>query len=326
MLKGVYKLLLMSLRMGFWLIIAFVLGIGAGLASGGNTPVEAASFTAIKNASECTEEHPRPAFGSTVIVSNDETVCGSLTSFGGTMLVQGKVNGDILAIGSNVTIDGVVDGNVILYGGNLTLQNSAHINGDIHVCGGGWMEGASSRLHGNFFGCTKSVSLLLLGDGSPEFRFWSVLTWVVLALLLTVLLPEHLMLVRATVRSKMRRSFVLGLLTILLTPAVLAVLIALIIPIPLAIIVAIGLIAAWALGTVAVGWLIGDCLVHAVAPHHKARFLHVVVGSAVLALAGSLPYIGWFISIGAGLLGLGAVFLSRFGTRLYIQPKQPLTL
>jgi hypothetical protein len=43
-------------------------------------------------------------------------------------------------------------------------------------------------------------------------------------------------------------------------------------------------------------------------------------------LAGSLPYIGCFISIGAGLLGLGAVFLSRFGTRLYSQPKQPLPL
>jgi len=43
-------------------------------------------------------------------------------------------------------------------------------------------------------------------------------------------------------------------------------------------------------------------------------------------LAGSLPYIGNWISIGAGLLGLGAVFLSRFGTRLYSQPKQPLTL
>ena len=52
----------------------------------------------------------------------------------------------------------------------------------------------------------------------------------------------------------------------------------------------------------------------------------VVVGLAVLALAGSLPFIGWFVSIGAGLLGLGAVFLSRFGTRLFSQPRQPLPL
>jgi hypothetical protein len=75
-----------------------------------------------------------------------------------------------------------------------------------------------------------------------------------------------------------------------------------------------------------VGWLIGDYLVRMVAPHYYARPIQVIVGSAVLALAGTLPYIGWIIIIGAGLLGLGAVFLSRFGTRLYVQPKQPLSM
>jgi len=124
----------------------------------------------------------------------------------------------------------------------------------------------------------------------------------------------------------MRRSLILGLLSILLAPAILAVLVALIIPIPLAILVAIGLIAAWALGTVAIGWLIGDHIMRFVSPHQNTRVLQVVVGLTVLVLAGSLPYIGWLIILGAGLLGLGAAFLSRFGTRLYSQPKQPLPL
>jgi hypothetical protein len=119
---------------------------------------------------------------------------------------------------------------------------------------------------------------------------------------------------------------VLGLLTIPLAPAVLVVLVALVLSIPLAIIVGLGLIAAWGLGTVAIGWLIGDYILGKVAPHYNTRLKQIVVGLTVLVLAGSLPYIGWLISIGAGLLGLGAVFLSRFGTRLYSQPKQPITL
>jgi small-conductance mechanosensitive channel len=134
------------------------------------------------------------------------------------------------------------------------------------------------------------------------------------------------MIVRTTVKSKMRRSLALGLLTVLLAPAVLAVLIALIISLPLAILIVIGLIAAWALGIVAIGWMLGDYILRIVALHHNKRSLQVVVGLAALALAGSLPYIGWFVSIGAGLIGLGAVFLSRFGTRLYSQPRQPLSL
>ena len=144
--------------------------------------------------------------------------------------------------------------------------------------------------------------------------------------LLTWLLPEHVMLVRTTVRTKGKRSLILGLLTVLLAPVVLVVLTALIIAIPLAIIVTIGLIAAWTLGTVAVGWLVGDSIVRRVLPQHNRRLVQVVVGLTVLALAGSLPYIGWLISVGAGLVGLGAVLLSRFGTRLYSSPKHPLTL
>ncbi len=311
---------------GLWLVVAFVVGIGAGIIWSGNTPVYATSNNASHGHQRCTEEHPRPSFGSAVVVEDGEVVCGSLTSFGGTTVIRGKVDGDVVAFGGSVLIDGKVEGDVTLYGGNLTLQNDAHVNGDIHVCGGQWIEGADSQLHGSVFDCTKSVSLLVLGDGGPGFRFWSTVTWVALALLLTTLLPEHVMLVRTTIKSKVRRSFVLGLLTILLAPIVLTVLIALIIPIPLAIIVLIGLIAAWALGTVAVGWLAGEYLVRRIAPKYNTRVWQVAVGSTVLALAGSLPYIGWFISLGAGLLGLGAVFLSRFGTRLYSPPKQPLSL
>ncbi|HEX4203059.1 MAG TPA: polymer-forming cytoskeletal protein [Ktedonobacteraceae bacterium] len=324
-LQSVHTRRLIYLQSVIWLFIVFVLGLGAGMLADGKSALAATTRTTDVQ-QKCTEEHPKPSFGNTVVVGSGEVVCGSLTSVGGTSVVQGEVKGDIVTFGGNVVIDGNVDGNVALYGGNLTLQNGAHVNGNIHVCGGQWIEGQDSQLHGNVFDCTKSVGILLLGNNDAGFHFWSLVAWIGLAWLLSTLLPEHVMLVRTTVQSKVRRSFLLGLLTVLLTPAIMAVLVSLIIPIPLAIIVAIGLIAAWALGTVAIGWLIGERLLHAVAPQHNSRLLQVVAGTAVLALAGSLPYIGWIISIGAGLLGLGAVFLSRFGTRLYSQPKQPLSL
>ena len=141
------------------------------------------------------------------------------------------------------------------------------------------------------------------------------------------LLPEHVMFVRATMKYKMRRSLVVGLLTCVLAPAVLIVLIALIVSIPLALIVLLGLLAAWILGSVAIGWMIGEQIVQALTtrqPTRNTRYLQVIVGLIALALLSSLPIIGWLISIGTGLLGLGAVLLSRFGTRLYSQPKQPL--
>jgi hypothetical protein len=313
------RLCYLCILSSLWLIAALMVS--------GKVPVaSAATRLANDGPNPCTGAYHKPAFGSTVVVNSGEVICSNLTSFGSTVIIRGDVIGDVVAFGGDVVIAGDVDGNVMLYSGNITLQDSAHVNGDIHLCGGRWLHGSDAQLHGSVIDCTHTVSQLALGDGSIEFRFWSLITWVALGVLLTSLLPEHVMLVRTTARNKLRRSLVLGLLSILLAPAILAVLVALIIPIPLAILIAIVLIAAWALGTISVGWLIGEYIVRIVSPQHNTRVLQVVVGLTILVLAGSLPYIGWLVILGAGLLGLGAVFLSRFGTRLYSQPKQPLPM
>jgi hypothetical protein len=309
---------------GVLLLAALFIG-GAEVLLGEASTAMAAGLQAADSGKDCTGTRHTPSFGSAVVVNSGEVICSNLTSFGGTVVIQGEVRGNVVTFNGDVVINGNVNGNVTLYGGNVTWQNGARVDGDIHICGGSWM-GTASRLHGSVFDCTKDAGQLVLGDGGPGFRFWSILTWVALGLFLTSLLPEHVMIVRTTVKSKTRRSLALGLLTIFLTPAVLAVTVALIISIPLAILVTVGLIAAWALGTVAIGWIVGEYIVRIIAPQQNKRPLQVIVGLAVLALAGSFPYIGWFVSIGAGLLGLGAVFLSRFGTRLYSQPKQPLPL
>jgi hypothetical protein len=259
-------------------------------------------------------------------VDTSEVICSDLTSFGGTVVIRGTVVGNVVSFGGNVVIAGAVNGNISVYGGNITLQSGARVNGDIHLCGGQSDLDSTAQLHGSVLGCTTSIAALVFSDGGPNFRLVSILTWVALGILLTSLLPEHVMLVRTTVQNKTRRSLIVGLLSTLLAPAVIAVLVALIIAIPLALLIAVGVIAAWALGTVAVGWLVGDYIVRRIVPQHNTRPMQVVVGLTALVLVESLPYIGWLISIAAGLVGLGAVFLSRFGTRLYGPPKKPLPL
>ena len=328
MRKAVQRHLVLYALPGLVLLAAFLL---VEYIEVGHMSTAFAAGTRVDQASEqtkqvCTGFHQGPSFGTDIVVDGNEIVCGNVTSFGGTIVIQGEVQGDVVAFGTSVIIDGTVHGTITAYGGSITLQNNAAVYGDIHLCQGTWTPGGDRHLHGTLDGCPKSMDQLLMSDAGPNFRFWSTLAWVALGALLIVLLPEHVMLVRTTVTSKTRRSLVLGLLSILLALPVLAILVALIISIPLAIIVVIGLIAAWALGTVAVGSLLGEYIVRVVAPQKNTRPVQVVVGLTVLVLAGSLPYIGWFISIGAGLIGLGAVFLSRFGTRLYSQPKQPIML
>lgn len=311
----------LALILGAGLLIQGVGLLWAWLTPGVQTPGQGNQTLA----GSCTITQQAPVFGQSLAVDTSGVECGDLTLFGSNLDVAGQVRGNILAFGSNINIAGTVSGNVNLYGGRITLRNGSHVHGNINLYGGSKQMEAGARLDGVFKDQSQHASLWLPGIGTGfAFPLWQLLIWVTLGLTLSSLLPEHMMFVRATVTSKTRRSLVLGLLSLLLAPAVLLVLIALILPIPLAILLAIGLIAAWALGTIAIGWLVGEYIMRVIAPRHNTRLAQVTVGLTVLVLVGSLPYIGWIVSIGAGLLGLGAVFLSRFGTRLYSQPRHPL--
>ena len=309
---------------GLLLLMTFFLSGGRAILVGMVPTAFAANEDRTPANSDCTNEHHSPSFGGTVVVDYNEVECGNLTTFGGTVAINGEVQGNVVAFNSNIVIAGTVDGNIELYGGNVILQSGSHIGGDIHLYGGHFTQGSGTRLDGSVIDRTGGLDWLINANGSFKFSIWSLLLWAAIGLGFARFFPEHVMLVRTTVVQKTRRSLIIGLLSIILAPPVLLVLVALVLSIPLAIIVGFVLVVAWALGTVAVGWLVGEYVVHKVAPQNNTRLVQIVVGLTVLVLAGSLPYVGWLIGIGTGLLGLGAVFLSRFGTRLYSQPKQPL--
>src|SRR5205085_4317437 len=126
---------------GLLLIPAFIAnGVGA-LVSGVTPTVQAAGRDTRQGDSSkraCTAEHQSPSFGGTVVVGVNEVLCSDLTSFGGTVEIQGEVRGKMIAINSNIVVDGEVNGDVHLYGGTLTLHKSAQLHGNIHLYGGNW--------------------------------------------------------------------------------------------------------------------------------------------------------------------------------------------
>ena len=326
---GQWAMLLLG---GLALLTTFLIGGGGQLLSWITPPAQAASNAHSKTSrsvsvqQDCTETHRDPSFGGTVVVGTNTVVCSTLTTFGATVAINGTVIGDVVGFGSNIVIAGTVDGNIDLYGGDVVLRSGSHLHGDINLYAGHWTSGQGIQFVGAVNDHTEHFNWLLPSTGAFSFPLLSLITWVALGLFLTTLLPEHVMIVRTTVVSKSRRSLMIGLLSVILAPPLLVVLIALILSIPVAIIVTLGLIAGWALGTVAIGWLVGEYVLRKVAPQKNTRPLQVAVGLTVVVLVGSIPFVGWIISIGVGLLGVGAVFLSRFGTRLYVQPRQPLTM
>src|SRR6266566_3857563 len=102
----------------FLLPLAFFIAAGAELLAGitGITPTVMAAQSGLAGAkSDCTYEHRGPTFGLAVVVDANEIECGNLTTFGGTVAIDGVVKGNIAAFNSNVVITGTVTGNIVYH-------------------------------------------------------------------------------------------------------------------------------------------------------------------------------------------------------------------
>lgn len=72
--------------------------------------------------------------GDTVTVPADEVVPDDLYLAGGTLTINGTVNGDLTAFGGTIAVNGTVDGDLIAAGGTISVTGT--VNGDARVAGG----------------------------------------------------------------------------------------------------------------------------------------------------------------------------------------------
>lgn len=317
--KGTRLLRFLLLLVGVLCVSLFVTNTISGFLA----PATPAALAADRQ-SPCTSNSQRPSFGGTITVGSADVLCSDVTIMGGTVSVQGVVRGSILAFGSTIILDGGVSGNIKLFGGSILFQKGSYVQGDVNLYGSRVDGEKAVRIDGAYNDHSRNSGLF--GLSAFTLPVWFLFLMIPLGLLYTRFLPEHEVFVSATVKNHMRRSLLIGLLSAFLTPAVLLVLIALIISIPLALIVLLVLLIAWTLGTAAICWMLGEQVIRVFTARTHTRYLQVTVGVIMLAVFISLPFIGWIVFLGTGIVGLGAVLLSRFGTRLYSQPKQPLPI
>jgi hypothetical protein len=74
-------------------------------------------------------------FGSSVYVDRDEVV-DDVVVFGGSVTVEGRVEGGVVVIGGTVHIDGEVTQDVTVVGGSINLGPNARVRGDVNAIGG----------------------------------------------------------------------------------------------------------------------------------------------------------------------------------------------
>ena len=79
--------------------------------------------------------------GDSVTVAAGETLAHDLYAFGGTVRIEGTVDGDLVATGGSIDVTGSVTGDVLAAGGNVSIGGT--VVGDVRIAGGTITVGGS---------------------------------------------------------------------------------------------------------------------------------------------------------------------------------------
>ncbi len=334
-----HKLFVMALSLILLLVLAPpALAQGPG---GDNRVVFGNNFTL---AAEQTVEGDVVVFGGNATVEKSSTIKGDLAVFGGNINIDGAVEGDIAAIGGNVNLGetAVVKGDIALLGGKSNVAAGAVVEGSIvRPFDGGfthdfrfpeppapptppvppqppWAEPWSwaNRLV-NMFQDLAWTMAMLIGLAAVS---WLVATF----------MPAQMKQVGDTVADSGPLSFGLGLVTVIVSIAIgipLFITICLaFIPILVYILIGIAILFGW----IVIGQMIGERLLVATGQPYPNFVFSTIAGVLVLTVVSKMPvigsipclgfifsFIGFLVGTIVSLTGLGAVILTRFGTRPY---------
>ena len=285
-------------------------------------------------------EDGRVVFGTNYILESGETLDGDLAVIGGSATLEegSLVTGSVFLVGGSVFAAGEIEGDLAIVGGNASFGSNAVVGGDLVTFGGSVNRG-TAKIEGDFidgkalnfpmdfrFADWDNNQLVRLSSYRYSF-FGNVLAYLFKSLLLAALavlvmmfLPKNTQLVADTVVSQPVLAGALGLLTAFVAPILFILLLITICFSVVGILGAVVLGAAWVLGMIAMGLEVGNRLSKAT----NQEFQPVVaagLGTLILGLVvfgiGLIDCVGWVAPFLVGIIGTGAVLMTRFGRQEY---------
>jgi hypothetical protein len=281
----------------------------------------------------------RVIFGDTFTLGAGQVQDGDLIVLGGNVELDAgsTVQGSVLVMGGNVTAGGKVTGDVSILGGNAELLGTVHVQGNVSSVGGNLRRDTGAQVDGQVtrgqgldvpFNFGPAVIEPTIPNWSmslsPIFRLlwfgFRVLMLAALAVLVVIFWPEPTLRVARAAVSQPFAAGGLGLLTqIIGLPALLLLLVTIIFS-PLSFLGLLLLIVAGVFGWIALGLEVGRRMANAfnwdLHPSAQAG-----IGGFILTLViggfGLIPCVGWVAPFVVACVGLGAVLMTRFGSRDY---------
>jgi uncharacterized RDD family membrane protein YckC len=243
--------------------------------------------------------------------------------------IEGHVRGNVaIVVGTvNITRTAVIDGSLVVVGGTATIQPGAIVRQDLVIAGGALeaprdfvaggqhivigTAGLADRIRGFVPWLTEGLLIGRLIVPRLEWVWLVVAVVFLISLALCLVFMDQVRTCADTIARRPLRTFLVGLLVLLLTGPVVVLLAASVIGLAVVPFLLCALVIAWVIGKVGVNVRIGDSIVGQPAPATRADSVRsFILGFAVLALAYMVPVLGLVTWALIGVMGLGAATLA----------------
>jgi hypothetical protein len=252
--------------------------------------------------------------GATVALDSKASVGRDANIAGGDVRVQGRIGRNLAIAASNATLASEVGGTVEANCAKLTLAPGALVRGDlvVHAPNPPTISPEAKVLGRVDFQKTTEAQ-----QSGPNFGAW--IGWVVFKFLVLLILGaialalSHVWMDRVADMLLHRPwpALLAGFLLLILVPLACLVLAITLIGIPLALILFAMYCVALVLSGVFVSYEVGGWLLKRLGRTLKSPYAQLAWGAILIAIATSLPWIGWLISLLTVMFGFGALALER---------------
>jgi cytoskeletal protein CcmA (bactofilin family) len=277
--------------------------------------------------------------GESFLLGSGETFEGNLVVFGGLVTTEqdSLFVGDVVVLGGSGSINGQLDGNLVVVGGTLKLGSRAWVRGNVSAVATTIDRDVNARISGQLITGRNirvwETARVVVPDFSRTFDVRSVpgfdvlglllrsILWAALAILVILFLQVPTERVSQTIVAQPLLSGGVGLLAVILAVLILLAMAITLILIPVSVLGVFILIVTWTYGRIALGLEVGRRFSEILKKDWPIA-VHAGIGTFILVLVVDganmvIPCVGGIFSLLVGLVGLGGVLLSRYGSQVY---------
>lgn len=242
-------------------------------------------------------------FGIYLDTESSAKIAGDLTGGAQTANLGGRIGRDVSLSAEKAAITSAIGRDLSGEYTELRIARDATINGSVHYKSG--MDAVvDGKVQGGLTRTDLPESEKRIGSyvDSLLFGFVAMLGLVVVAVVLAVIAPRTLRTITAIKGREVLMASAVGLLTVFVAPILLIFIAITVVGIPLAFIMFMVWMALLALSWPVAAYYVGQKIF---ASRHTSTLLATFLGSAVLALACLVPYVGILATLVAVIYGVG---------------------